>query len=110
MALAAGLNGTGSFTSFVRSLKYPKGGFQTPDKSGFPSGNRGAGAAKFGLPSGVRGIVLGGTLVQPCATSDSDISNKATRTAKILNDVFAFIGTCIKPSAIFPAIIPEEFD
>src|SRR5262245_15398548 len=101
MALAAGLNGTGSFRSLARSLKYPVGGFQTPDKSGFPSGKRGAGAARFGLPSGVRGIVLGGSLVHnTCATSDSDDSNKATRTGKIFNDPFAFIGICIKPSAM----------
>src|SRR5215831_9458988 len=29
---------------------------QTPDKSGFPSEVRGAGAFRFGLPSGVRGV------------------------------------------------------
>ena len=30
--------------------------FQTPDRSGFPSAARGAGAVRFGLPSGDRGI------------------------------------------------------
>src|SRR5215471_20118510 len=29
--------------------------FQRPERSGWPSGARGAGAARFGLPSGVRG-------------------------------------------------------
>ena len=30
--------------------------FHTPDRSGLPSGARGAGALRFGLPSAVRGM------------------------------------------------------
>src|SRR5262245_37491 len=58
----------GSFKSFARSLRYPNGGFQTPERSGLPSGNRGAGADRFGLPSGVRGIAAGRTFVH-CANA-----------------------------------------
>ena len=48
------------------SRMYPSGGFQTPERSGLPSGSRGAGADMFGLPSVVRGMVERGTLLH-CA-------------------------------------------
>ena len=51
---------------------YPAGAFQIPEKSGLPSGNRGAGAARFGFPSGVRGIAVGGTFVH-CAKAGEPI-------------------------------------
>src|SRR3954469_22736483 len=41
-------------------------GVQTPDRSGFPSGAFGAGAARFGLPSRVRGNDVSGTFAH-CA-------------------------------------------
>src|SRR5580765_178796 len=63
---AHGWNGTGSFRSFAMSRMYPSGGFQTPERSGLPSGSRGAGADMFGLPSVVRGMVERGTLLH-CA-------------------------------------------
>src|SRR5215831_14304579 len=72
-ALAHGWNGTGSFTSFARSRIYPSDGFHTPDRSGLPSGSRGAGADRFGLPSGVRGTDDRGMLVH-CAESDTPTS------------------------------------
>src|SRR4029077_5536943 len=68
-AFAHGWKGTGSFRSFARSRTYPSGGFHTPDKSGLPSGRRGAGADMLGLPSGVRGTVERGTLVH-CADAE----------------------------------------
>src|SRR5436190_6721641 len=68
-AFAHGWNGTGSFESFARSRTYPSGGFQTPDRSGLPSGSRGVGADRFGLPSAVRGTDDRGTFVH-CAAAD----------------------------------------
>src|ERR1022692_319949 len=44
-------------------------GFQTPERSGWPSGVRGAGADRFVLPSGVCGTFGGGTWTH-CAGSD----------------------------------------
>ena len=54
-------NGTSSFRSLARFLRYPVGGFQMPERSGLPSARRGAGADRSGRPSGVRGIAFGGT-------------------------------------------------
>src|SRR5215471_17997131 len=97
-ALADGWNGTGSFKSFARSLKYPVGGFQTPEKSGFPSGNRGAGAERFGLPSAVSGIALGGTLFHHgCADSGLGSRHKTSGTAAVISDLLAITGICMEP-------------
>src|SRR5436189_2085503 len=83
--LAQDWNGTGSFKSLARSLRYPLGGFQTPERSGLPSGNRGAGAERFGLPSGVRGIAAGRTFVH-CPNAGKHI--KTT----VANGSLSFIG------------------
>src|SRR3989442_1701198 len=59
-ALAHGWNGTSSglrsaamFPTYLLLL-----GSQMPDRSGLPSGNRGAGPKRFGFPSDVGGIPL----------------------------------------------------
>src|ERR1700688_3168823 len=62
-ALAQGWNGTSpGLRSTARLTTYllPLGS-QIPDRSGCPSGDRGAGAERFGLPFGKRGIAGGGT-------------------------------------------------
>src|ERR1041385_8832265 len=69
-AFAHGWNGTVSFESFIRSRTYPSGGFHTPDRSGLPSGRRGAGAERLILPSGVRGTFERGTFCH-CADTDT---------------------------------------
>src|SRR5215468_5437987 len=51
---------------------------QTPDKSGFPSEVRGAGAFRFGLPSGVRGMPGVGYLIH-CA--GAGVETRPTKTA-----------------------------
>src|SRR6185503_13028397 len=53
--------------------------FHRPERSGLPSGVRGAGAVRFGLPSGVRGIPAVGW-VSHCAASGA---LKATVTTAI---------------------------
>src|SRR5205809_3488515 len=61
-ALAQAWNGTSSgFRSAARFCTYLPLGSQIPDRSGRPSASRGAGAARFGLPSDVRGIARAGT-------------------------------------------------
>src|SRR5215472_3838065 len=52
----------------------------TPDKSGFPSAVRGAGAFRFGLPSAVRGMPGGGVVIH-CAGAGAEIRPKNTATA-----------------------------
>src|SRR5215510_3169905 len=54
-ALAHGWNGTGSLRPFARSRTNPSDGFHTPDRSGFPSADRGVGAVMFTVPSAFRG-------------------------------------------------------
>src|SRR4249919_881897 len=51
---------------------------QGPVRSGLPSGPRGVGARRFGLPSAVRGISGVGTLIQFCASNETDVSDSAT--------------------------------
>src|SRR5947207_13063524 len=51
---------------------YPVGGFQTPDRSGLPSGSRGAGAERFGLPSAPRGMGAGGTFAHCAKTGEEN--------------------------------------
>src|SRR5262245_40392502 len=98
IALADGWNGTGSFRSFVRSLKYPIGGFQTPEKSGLPSGKRGAGADRSGLPSVVRGIALAGTLLHHgWANSGCDSRDKTSGLAATISNLLAVTGICMEP-------------
>ena len=50
------------------------GGFQIPDRSGLPSGSRGAGAERLGLPSAVRGTVDAGTLLHCAAAGEAQTS------------------------------------
>src|SRR5260370_39727821 len=70
-AFAQGRNGTflifRSKAKFCGRPPYLLAGVQTPDRSGLPSGNRGEGAVRFGLPSRVRGILAGGTFAH-CAS------------------------------------------
>src|SRR6185436_14524550 len=47
-----------------------------PERSGFPSGERGAGAERFGLPSAVRGTEEGGTLVHCARAGEHQTSVK----------------------------------
>src|SRR5207249_1887107 len=87
-------NGTGSFKSLARSLRYPFGGFQTPERSGFPSANRGAGAARLGFPSGVRGMAGGRTFVH-CANAGTHIS------VIVANRSVSFIRLSCRPTSSF---------
>src|SRR5215469_720649 len=57
-AAAHGWNGT-SFRSAAMLIRYfSPGSIHTPDRSGLPSGLRGAGAVRFAEPSLLRGIPL----------------------------------------------------
>src|SRR5262247_1463647 len=62
-ALAQGWNGTSPGLRSDAMFRMYLGllGAHTPDRSGWPSGVRGAGAERFGLPSGPRGIEPDGT-------------------------------------------------
>ena len=70
-------------------------GSQIPDKSGCPSGNRGAGAERFGLPSGARGMAEAGTFTH-CAYTGALLRTRITINRAILstflgnNPVFIF--------------------
>jgi hypothetical protein len=70
-AFAQGWNGTSSgLESAEISRAYLLSfGDHTPVKSGVPSGNRGVGADRSGLPSAVRGIFATGTFVH-CADAE----------------------------------------
>src|SRR5688572_20238909 len=59
----------------VRNL--PSTAFHSPFKSGLPSGRRGAGAVRFGLPSAVRGI-RGSGCFSHCAGADEAKSARRT--------------------------------
>src|SRR5580765_8333648 len=72
-AFAHGWKGTGSFRSLARSRMYPSVGFHTPERSGLPSGSRGAGAAMLTLPSGIRGTDERGMFAH-CAESETPTS------------------------------------
>src|SRR2546421_11371382 len=69
-ALAQGWYGMLSTFRFAAKFagcpSYVLSGLQSPDRSGLPSGSRGAGAERFGLASDVGGILAGGTLIH-CA-------------------------------------------
>src|SRR5437016_14042879 len=74
-------------------------GSQIPDRSGWPSGNRGAGAERFGLPSGARGIAGAGTFTH-CACAGAQIRTR------IAMD-WAIPSTLLGLSCIF--IFPSQF-
>src|SRR5207249_8659620 len=48
---------------FAGCPSYVLSGLQIPDRSGWPLGNLGGAAERSGLPSDVRGMLYGGTLV-----------------------------------------------
>src|SRR5207237_5955612 len=62
-ALAHGINGTspGLRSAAISRMYLAPPDSQTPDRSGWPSGDRGAGAERLGLPSGPLGILSVGT-------------------------------------------------
>src|ERR1700680_4894080 len=63
---------------------------QMPDRSGLPSAVRGAGADRFALPAGVRGMpeVL---IVSHCAAKEADSKNAKVVTAAVAGNSLAFI-------------------
>src|ERR1700736_3634649 len=61
-----------------------------PDRSGLPSAVRGAGADRFGLLSGVRGMP-GDFIVSHCAAKGADSKNAKVVTAAAAGDRLAFI-------------------
>ena len=76
-ASAAGRKMASSCRLCMRSKRYGLGaGCHRPDKSGLPSGVLGAGAARFGLPSAVRGIPGVGQSSH-CAPNETGSSNNA---------------------------------
>src|SRR5437867_1309797 len=66
---------------------YVFSGLQIPDRSGLPSGNRGAGADRFGAPSVVRGTLAAGTFVH-CACRGS---HTRTRTVTMKEAIMTFM-------------------
>ena len=69
---------TGDRVGSVRTTS----GYQMPEKSTLPSGNRDAGASRSGVPSGIRGTLASLTLIH-CACNPAVTSNI---TAPIKND------------------------
>src|SRR5262245_1002747 len=64
--------------------------FQIPDKSGFPSGVRGAGADRLALPSGVRGTLALGCAGH-CAESTSGTAMRNANVPTTLRHAFISI-------------------
>src|SRR4030095_5293372 len=88
--------------SFARSLRYPIGGFQTPEKSGLPSGKRGAGAARLTLPSGVRGRLAAGTFDHHGCANNGVVTDKKTRLAPAVIRLFLTINlVCMAASRVW---------
>src|SRR6185295_16163919 len=54
---------------------------QGPVRSGLPSSPRGMGASRFGVPSALRGTLGVGTLIQFCASGETDVTDNATTIA-----------------------------
>ena len=70
-------------------------GSHVPDRSGFPSGSRGAGADKLGFPSAVRGPAACGTFVH-CADSDHEVEKTvSSATAMNAETLLVGFGRCI---------------
>src|SRR5581483_11768189 len=76
---AQGWNGTSPLksTAMSRTYRFSRGS-QMPERSGFPSRVRGAGADRFIFPSGVCGMPAVGSLVH-CAHAGADNSKKVDR-------------------------------
>src|SRR6516162_1049174 len=92
-ALAHVWNGTWpGWRSAARLRRYLLAlGSQTPERSGLPPANRGAGAERLGRPSPVRGMPESGTLVH-CATRGEDIQKTAASAAGIGLPAFTSMG------------------
>src|SRR5580704_5346468 len=92
-AAAQGCIGTSpGFRSAARFCKYfGPGAIQIPDRSAFPSGLRGAGAVRFGLPSLVRGIVLSGSFNHCAGNGDSAADKNTQLTILIFESIGAII-------------------
>ena len=73
---------------------------QTPEKSGWPSPPRGAGAARFGFPSEVRGISGVGWLSH-CASAGHAPGTNETTTAMV-RATFMFISKPSSPALVRP--------
>src|SRR5262245_3918491 len=98
-AFAQGWKGTSSFRSFARFRRYPVGGLQMPERSGLPSGSRGAGAERFGLPSAVRGTDEAGTFVH-CANAVAVESARITNVDKVFTSA-SLENRCAKYKVVF---------
>src|SRR5262249_48247256 len=61
---------------------------QMPDKSGLPSAVRGAGAERFGLPSGKRGTPGVGWLIHCCAIAGADNAHTSSAAAIPMSRAF----------------------
>src|ERR1700687_2066120 len=73
---------------------------QTPDRSGWPSADRGAGAERLGLPSGPFGIPPAGTFTHwpyTGAQTSTTMPNAGTAEALIVAFLLpAILGGCLK--------------
>src|ERR1700674_757139 len=72
-------SGLRSGTALSRQLLWIR---QTPDRSGLPSADRGAGAERLGLPSGVLGTPAVGRLGH-CAVSGDNDAERTIRLASV---------------------------
>src|SRR5215510_13592143 len=79
--------------SFAIFPTYPGPGCHNPDISGWPSAVFGAGADRFGLPSGVRGIPAVGYLSH-CGVGDAAITNAAMNIAKAFMAILLGLVSC----------------
>src|SRR6185436_16000520 len=71
----------------------PPAGIHSPDMSGLPSAVFGAGADRFGLPSGVRGIPAVGYLSH-CGAGDAAITNAAMNIANAFMAILLGLVSC----------------
>src|ERR1700674_4352685 len=79
--MSSALRSAARFTAYLLPL-----GSQIPDRSGWPSGVRGAGADRFGLPSGPRGIERAGTFTH-CAYPGVQIKSRIATDAAIPSEL-----------------------
>src|SRR5215510_16290457 len=94
--LAQGINGTspGLRSAAMSRMYLALPDSQTPEKSGWPSGDRGAGAERFGLPSAPRGIPAEGIFTH-CAQTGVHIHNATVIDGKIPDTHLRFGGVFI---------------
>src|ERR1700674_790024 len=86
-------SGLRSGTALSRQLLWIR---QTPERSGLPSADRGAGAERLGLPSGVLGTPAVGRTGHCAVSGDND----AERTIRL-----ASVFICHLPSNIIPTVL-----